>query len=184
MLAAGRERRIDVAEAGGRVYVGHPQRRLRLRRQRDRQLRTRLPLGTLVYVYGALRALAALEARALGASPSTATAHAFDGYAVAVANSGVFGGGMWLVPDAELDDGLLDVVLTDATSPKRALPARPAARCSRARTSDEPGFALLRGREITFHADRPFTAYADGDPIADLPATVRVVPGALRVIAP
>ena len=35
-----------------------------------------------------------------------------------------------------------------------------------------------------FHADRPFTAYADGDPIAELPATVDVVPGTLRVLAP
>jgi diacylglycerol kinase family enzyme len=42
----------------------------------------------------------------------------------------------------------------------------------------------MQGREITFHADRPFAAYADGDPVADLPATVRVRPGALRVIVP
>ena len=37
---------------------------------------------------------------------------------------------------------------------------------------------------MTFSADRPFTAYADGDPIAELPATVQVRPGALRVLAP
>jgi diacylglycerol kinase family enzyme len=48
----------------------------------------------------------------------------------------------------------------------------------------EPGLVLLRGRSVSFHADRPFTAYADGDPIAELPATVRVLAGALRVIAP
>ena len=35
----------------------------------------------------------------------------FTGYSVAVANSGVFGGGMYLAPDAKLDDGLLDVVM-------------------------------------------------------------------------
>jgi len=40
------------------------------------------------------------------------------------------------------------------------------------------------GRSISFQADRPFTAYADGDPIAELPATVDVVPGTLRVLAP
>ena len=34
---------------------------------------------------------------------------------------------------------------------------------------DEPGFEIHRGREVVFRADRPFTAYADGDPIADLP---------------
>jgi diacylglycerol kinase family enzyme len=49
---------------------------------------------------------------------------------------------------------------------------------------EEPGLHLLRGRSVSFHADRPFTAYADGDPIAELPATVDVVPGTLRVLAP
>ena len=49
---------------------------------------------------------------------------------------------------------------------------------------DEPGMHLLRGRSVSFHADRPFTAYADGDPIAELPATIDVVPGTLRVLAP
>jgi diacylglycerol kinase family enzyme len=49
---------------------------------------------------------------------------------------------------------------------------------------NEPNFTVLRGRAVTFTADRPFTAYADGDPIVDLPATVRVLPGALRVLVP
>ena len=49
---------------------------------------------------------------------------------------------------------------------------------------DEPGFQIVRGREVTFGADRPFTAYADGDPIGDLPLTVRVLPGSLRVVSP
>ena len=57
VLAAGRERRIDVAEAGGRTYVGI------LSAGFDSRVNeiangTRLPLGTLVYAYGALRALA------------------------------------------------------------------------------------------------------------------------------
>jgi diacylglycerol kinase family enzyme len=33
-------------------------------------------------------------------------------------------------------------------------------------------------------ADRPFQLYADGDPIADLPAEVKVAPGALRMLIP
>ncbi len=47
---------------------------------------------------------------------------------------------------------------------------------------DEPGFHVLRGAQVTFSADRPFMAYADGDPIAELPTTVCVRPGALRVL--
>ena len=175
LLAAGRERRIDVAEAGGRVYVGI------LSAGFDSDVNeiansTRLPLGTLVYVYGALRALTRWHVTIDG------TEHEFDGYAVAVANSGVFGGGMWLVPDASLEDGLLDIAFTTAQPKLQYL--RGLTRVFNGAHVGQPGFELMQGREITFHADRPFAAYADGDPIVDLPATVRVKPAALRVIAP
>jgi len=179
-LAAGRERRIDVAEAGGRIYVGI------LSAGFDSDVNqiangTRLPLGTFVYLYGALRALAFWKP-ARWTVTIDGTPHAFTGYAVAVSNSGVFGGGMWLVPDASIDDGMLDVAFT-IHRPK-ATYLRGLGRVFKGTHVDEPGFEIRRGREVTFHADRPFTAYADGDPIADLPATVRVRPGALRVIVP
>ena len=40
-----------------------------------------------------------------------------EGYSVAVGNSRAFGGGMMLLPHAELDDGLLDVLMI-ADGPK------------------------------------------------------------------
>lgn len=180
LIAAGRERRIDVAEAGGRVYVGI------LSAGFDSDVneianRTRLPLGTLVYLYGALRALARWKPAHWHVTVD-GTEHEFTGYAVAVANSGVFGGGMWLVPDARIDDGLLDVAFTSAKPKLQYL--RGLGQVFKGAHVGQPGFELTQGREITFGADRPFTAYADGDPIADLPATVRVKPQALRVIAP
>jgi YegS/Rv2252/BmrU family lipid kinase len=180
VLAAGKERRIDVAEAGGTVYVGI------LSAGFDSIVNeianaTRLPLGTLVYAYGALRALASWKPARWEVVVDGAE-HDFTGYAVAVANSGVFGGGMWLVPNAELDDGMLDVALT-ADRPKGAY-LRGLNKVFKGTHVDEPGFTLLRGCEITFRADRPFVPYADGDPIAALPITVRVLPRALRVIAP
>jgi YegS/Rv2252/BmrU family lipid kinase len=179
-IAAGKTRAIDVAEADGRVYVGI------LSAGFDSDVNeiangTRLPLGTQVYAYGALRALWSWEPADWQVTVDGAP-HAFTGYAVAVANSGVFGGGMWLVPDAQLDDGLLDVAFT-ADRPKRAY-LRGLNKVFKGTHVDEPGFTIMRGREITFHANRPFTAYADGDPIADLPTTVRVLPGALQVIVP
>ncbi len=180
LLAAGKEQQIDVAEAGGRIYVGI------LSAGFDSDVNhiantTRLPLGTFVYLYGALRALAGWK-RARWQVTIDGEAHEFEGYAVAVSNSGVFGGGMWLVPDASVEDGLLDVAFT-THQPKLAY-LRGLRRVFKGTHVHEPGFEIHRGREVTFHADRPFTAYADGDPIADLPATVTVRPGALRVIVP
>ena len=42
----------------------------------------------------------------------------------------------------------------------------------------------LPAAEVEISADRPFTLYADGDPIAQLPARVRALPGAVRVLVP
>ena len=180
VLAAGKERRIDVAQAGGTVYVGI------LSAGFDSVVNeianaTRLPLGTQVYAYAALRALPGWKPARWEVTVDGAE-HSFSGYAVAVANSGVFGGGMWLVPDAELDDGMLDVAFT-GDRPKVAY-VRALNKVFKGTHLDEPGFTIVRGREITFGADRPFVSYADGDPVASLPVTVRVLPRALRVIAP
>jgi diacylglycerol kinase family enzyme len=43
---------------------------------------------------------------------------------------------------------------------------------------------VLRGAEVRISADRPFTVYADGDPIGTLPCTVRAVPDAVRMLLP
>jgi len=180
VMAAGKERRIDVAEAGDTVYVGI------LSAGFDSVVNeianaTRLPLGTQVYAYAALRALPAWKPARWEVTVDGAE-HAFGGYAVAVSNSGVFGGGMWLVPDAELDDGLLDVAFTEDRSKTAYL--RALNKVFKGTHVHDPGFTILRGREVTFRADRPFVSYADGDPVASLPVTVRVLPQALRVIAP
>jgi YegS/Rv2252/BmrU family lipid kinase len=180
VIAAGRERTVDVARVDGKAYLGIASAGLDSV-VNEIALSSRLKLGSLIYAYGTVRALASWRP-AHWQVVVDGEAHAFDGYSVAVANSGVFGGGMYLVPDAQLDDGLLDVVLMDAMPKRRYLANLP--RVFKGTHVDEPGLHFLRGREVAFHADRPFRLYADGDPIAELPATVRVSPGALRVLAP
>jgi diacylglycerol kinase family enzyme len=43
---------------------------------------------------------------------------------------------------------------------------------------------VLRARTVEIAASRPFTLYADGDPMAELPVTVSVLPGAVRTLVP
>ena len=180
VLAAWNERAVDVAMAGGRAYLGIASAGF------DSDANevangTRLPLGGAVYVYATLAALRRWRDAAWHVEVD-GTPHDFTGYSVAVANSGVFGGGMRLVPDASLDDGQLDVVLTRASPKSRFLRNLP--RVFKGAHVGEPSLVFLRGREIRFHADRPFTVYADGDPIAELPVTIDVRPRALKVLAP
>src|SRR5687767_9037610 len=118
-LLHGSERRIDLAAVNGRTYLGI------LSAGMDSDANelansTRLPLGTGVYAYAALRALARWKA-ARWTVVIDGEERSFDGYSVAVANSGVYGSGMYLVPDAELDDGMLDVVLSEDIPKRRYL---------------------------------------------------------------
>ena len=137
--------------------------------------------GQLVYLYATLRALAGW--RHAGFQVEVDGRHqALTGYSVAVANSGLFGGGMRLVPHASLDDGLLDVFTSARASKLRFLRDLP--KVFKGSHLDSPHAHLFRGQAVEVHADRPFDVYADGDPIGPLPATIRVQPGALRVIAP
>jgi YegS/Rv2252/BmrU family lipid kinase len=180
VLARGRTRRIDVADVDGRTYLGIASAGFDSDVQ-DIANATRLPLGRLVYSYATLRALAGWRPAGWTVVVDGAT-HAFRGFSVAVANSGVYGGGMRLAPDAVLDDGLLDVVMLGDKPRRRLLVTLP--KVYRGTHINDPRLVLVRGRAVTFEADRPFVAYADGDPIASLPATVRVAPRALRVLAP
>jgi YegS/Rv2252/BmrU family lipid kinase len=180
LLQTGQERRIDLAEVAGETYLGI------LSAGIDSDVSriandTKLPLGTNVYVYGTLRALLSWK-EANWEVIVDGVIHSYPGFSVAVANSGVFGGGMFLAPDAKLDDGLLEVVMVHRNPKHRYLMGL--GRVFRGTHLNDPALELVQGREITFSADRPFTAYADGDPIAELPVTVRVLPGSLRVVAP
>jgi YegS/Rv2252/BmrU family lipid kinase len=180
VLAEAREQRIDVADIDGRAYLGIASSGLDSDAG-DIANATRLKLGQLVYVYATLRAVRAWRPARWEVVIDGAP-HSFSGYSVAVANSGVFGGGMYLAPDAKLDDGLLDVVMIHDLPKRTYLAALP--KVFTGAHVREPGVEMCQAREVAFHADRPFNVQADGDPIADLPATVRVQPGALMVLAP
>jgi YegS/Rv2252/BmrU family lipid kinase len=180
LLQTGVERRVDLAEAAGTCFLGILSAGIDSDVNRI-ALETRLKLGTFVYTYGTLRALIGWKEAGWQLTVD-GESREFAGYSVAVCNSGVFGGGMYLAPDAKLDDGLLDVVLIARQSKRAYLQGLP--RVFKGTHLEHPAITLLQGREVTFGADRPFTAYADGDPVAELPTTVRALPSALRVVAP
>ena len=176
----GTERAIDVAEASGATYVGIASCGFDSDANRIAN-EAKLIRGNLVYLYAGLRTLLAWK-HATFVTTVDGERHTFRGYGAAVANSKAYGGGMYLVPQAQLDDGLLDVMLI-TESPKLNF-LKGMGKVFKGAHVDDPATAFVRGTEVEISADRPFTVYADGDPIADLPVTIRVAPQVLRVIVP
>ena len=180
VVAHGRERRLDVGDVDGRAFIGIASCGFDSEANRIANESTAIK-GDLVYAYAALRALAAWEPARfhleLDGRPLS-----FTGYSVVCANSRAYGGGMFVAPDAELDDGLLDVVLSGRGPKRRFLYNLP--KVFQGRHVESPAVHVERARRVRVRAERPFTVYADGDPIGDLPVTVSAQPRALRVLAP
>jgi diacylglycerol kinase family enzyme len=105
------------------------------------------------------------------------------GYTVGACNSQSYGGGMRAAPDALLDDGALDVIVLEDVSKLRFL-TRILPKVFSGAHLREACVKSFRATEVDISADRPLTVYADGEEIADLPARVRVLPGAVSVIVP
>jgi YegS/Rv2252/BmrU family lipid kinase len=181
VLVNGVERSLDLGEAGGRAFVGIASCGFDSDCNRIAN-EARLVRGNLVYVYSALRVLAGWRSAYFRIELDGGEAVTVTGYNVVLANSRAYGGGMYIAPDASLEDGMLDV-LTIAEMPKlrflRLLPT-----VFKGRHVLRPEVTVRRAREVRVSADRAFTMYADGDPIAELPVTVRALPRAVRVIVP
>ncbi|MDQ2622819.1 MAG: diacylglycerol kinase family lipid kinase [Actinomycetota bacterium] len=180
-LIQGHTRAIDVGEANGERFLGIASVGFDSDANRIAN-EARFLKGTPVYAWAALRAL-------IGWKPARFTMREgesrtrFTGYTVAVANNGFYGGGMNLAPEADPSDGLLDVVTIGEAGKLRFLLQLPKVfKGTHVRNTEIVNVTRTKSVEIT--ASRPFTMYADGDPLTDLPATVRILSGELNLIVP
>ena len=181
ILARGDERTVDLRHVDGRTFLGIASFGIDTEVQDIANATTRLN-GQAVYLYATLRALAAWKAVPLQLAVDGGEPRRFDGYSVAACNSGVYGGGMHLAPDADIADGLIEIVSYGDLPKWRFL--RGLVRVFRGTHLRDPAVELVQAREVHVDAGRPFRIYADGDPVGMTPATIRAVPRALRVLAP
>jgi len=190
-LACGSARQIDLigvkvpdrpeAVVAGSVYLGVPSVAGEIANQSHRLT------GSLVYPVAALRALASWQPAGFALVGSRCQ-HDFAGYAIVVANSAYFGAGMKVAPQARVDDGVLDLVLM-RHGPRLAF-VRALAKIKDGSHTALAQISLDRDSEVTLTVDRPMPVAADGETLpfaaplpAGTPLRVRVLPGALTVIA-
>jgi YegS/Rv2252/BmrU family lipid kinase len=181
VAATGDTRLLDVGEVDGKSFVGIASAGFDSDANRIAN-EAKLVKGNLVYAYAALKALAKWKPARFEVVVD-GERHEVTGYSVGVCNSQAYGGGMYAAPQAVLDDGLLDVI-TCATHPKRQFLFRTLPGVFKGTYLELPWITCHTGRTIEVSADRPFTMYADGDPLAELPATVQIRPAALHVVVP
>lgn len=171
-------RRVDVADVNGQPFatiatVGFDSVANRIAND------ARFVRGTVVYMYAATRAMVSWKPATFTLDHDDTTS-TVTGWSVVAANTSCYGGGMRIAPTAQLDDGALEVVTIGSIGKGRFLRALPKVFSGQHVT--EPGVEVRSVHRLRVAADRPFTMYADGEPIGDLPVTITVRPHALQVL--
>ena len=101
---------------------------------------------------------------------------------VSTANARNYGGDLRVAPDADLGDGLFDVVVVDAV-PRRAILSLMLRLFWQAHVR-HPAVRVERTARLALHTDVPHRVYADGDYLDQTPIVLEISPAALRVVVP
>ena len=135
--------------------------------------------GTMSYVYTAITTLFSYE------SPSARIEGDFGVYdgGILLTATGItchYGGGLKILPDAVLDDGLFDVCIIKPV-PRRTVLCMMISLFWGGHTS-HPAVQIHRTKSLTIHANPPILLFADGERVCYTPATIEIAERALTVL--
>ncbi|MEW5725616.1 MAG: diacylglycerol kinase family protein [Thermodesulfobacteriota bacterium] len=108
----------------------------------------------------------------------------FDGLVMfaVFGNSKSYGGGMFITPEAEMDDGLIDVLIVHKIGVLNLLATMP--KVFSGRHLPHPSIETLRTTRAELTSPDKMDLYGDGEYIQPVPTTLEIRPKALKVAAP
>lgn len=99
---------------------------------------------------------------------------------IVVANGQYFGGGMWVAPEARLDDGLFELVIIGDVTKREVLTN--VGLLYRGTIATHPKVKTYKAKTITLTSEEEVLIDLDGELVGRLPARFQILPGALSVI--
>ena len=134
--------------------------------------------GTFSYILGVLEELIVLKAVDIELT--------IDGTLIKrkavfteICNSRYTGGDMLMAPGAEIDDGLLDVVVLNRISRRKLLSLFPL--LFKGEHVNDDAVEVFKGKEISLRSEKPLMLTPDGETFGDTPIDVRVHPGKIKM---
>jgi diacylglycerol kinase (ATP) len=99
---------------------------------------------------------------------------------IVVANGQYFGGGMWVAPEARLNDGYFNLVVIGDVSKTEVLTNTP--RLYRGTIAEHPKVKTFQARSIELSSEEKVFIDLDGELVGRLPARFQILPRRLSVI--
>lgn len=135
-------------------------------------------LGSLSYIIGVLEEVAVLKAAKIELN--------IDGKIIKreavfteICNSRYTGGDMMMAPDAEIDDGLLDVIILNKVTRRKLLSLFPL--LFKGKHVDDDAVEVFKGRNISLKADRPLALTPDGETFGETPIDITMHPKKIKM---
>lgn len=147
----------------------------------DRTNRLRWPRGRARYYLALMAELAQLRPVPFRIAVDDGAARLLPGTLVAIGNTRNYGGGMPICPEAQPDDGLLDVTHAGVLSRARLLRLFPLLLTGR--HLERPEATSMRASRVSVEAPG-LIAYADGERVGTGTVTVTLRAGALTMLVP
>jgi YegS/Rv2252/BmrU family lipid kinase len=182
-LLQAKPRRIDVARVGGRYFttvatLGFDS---VVAEYVDRGGPPAFLRGTAAYVYGILVHLIRYRDVRVRLRGDFGEFHG-PLFMAATANTATYGGLIKIAPSAVIDDGLLDLCLVPSVSRWEVLWVFP--RVFSGSHVSHPAVSLKQTRRLEIQAEEPLWVWADGEPLAQTPVAIEVLPKVLSVLVP
>jgi diacylglycerol kinase (ATP) len=181
-IASGRDATVDLGVVNGRSYTCVTCSGFDAEANRWANTVTKLS-GTALYVAAVFRTLAVYRPTPFRVTVD-GEVHETAAWLVAVGNGGAYAGGMHILPNARMDDGLLDVCVIGNLS--RLQIVRHFPKVFRGAHLGVAGIETYRGSHVTVETlgRDDMEVWADGERVGPLPATMEPRPDALRVRVP
>jgi diacylglycerol kinase (ATP) len=182
-LAAGQVRLIDLGQTAGRYFVlwsgtgldAEVSASVESKRPKIRRF------GMVGYAAQVVRAALRYQGVEMIIEVDAETIHTHALLAVA-SNGPLYGVYFRIAPSAILDDGFLDLTIFEGDNVFATLSR--ALNLLLGRVARDPHAILRRARRIQVTTPTPIPVQVDGEPLAQTPVTIEVVPQALRILAP
>jgi diacylglycerol kinase (ATP) len=182
-LEHGRDRVVDLGRVNGRWYTCVTASGFDAEANRWANTVQRLS-GTTLYIAAVLRTLAVYKPHPFRLTVDGED-HEHRAWLIAVGNGPAYAGGMNITPQAQLDDGLLDVTVVGAMSKPEFLFNFP--KVFKGTHVSHAKVHTYRGRKVelaSLDPTVPMEIYADGERVGPLPGRMEAVPNALRARVP
>jgi YegS/Rv2252/BmrU family lipid kinase len=177
-ILRGKTREVDVATANGLRYLGVAGLGFDSEVAVYANENATFLRGSFVYLYSIFRVLPRFTPRRVRMNGMRFEEIMF----ACVGNTGQYGGGIRITPNARVDDGLLDLCLVHRTTRLQLLWTLPLAYTG---AHVKRSFVeTARATQFTFESEHPMEVYADGERLTSTPVTFALAERKLRIVVP